>query len=369
VKIRYRILLGFAIILSIGFCFLIFWILTDLNIQPKKSMEESLVDTANILAVYLEQRIIEDTLSVDELKIILNKASNREFSAQIYELAKSNINLRVYVMDIYGTVIFDSQNGEHVGKDFSRWNDVRLTIEGKYGSRTTRLDPNKASSSVAYIAAPIYNKGSIFGVVSIAKPWQSIHSFTQTTQKKIIIAAIIGFITILILSYFISLWITKPIRKLTHYANRVKDGGRVLLPDLGKGEIRILGESFEKMREALEGKEYVEKYTQTLTHQIKGPLTSIRGAAELLQEKLPTAERKKFIANIEKDSLLIQRIVDRVLKQAALEKRKQLQDVEKLDIKEILEEIIENLNPLISKKKIIVSNQIIDSCFFIGERF
>ena len=76
-------------------------------------------------------------------------------------------------------------------------------------------------------------------------------------EGKIIIAGIIGFVIILFLSYVISLWITQPIWELINYANSVKEGKRVSLPDLGKGEIKTLGESFENMRESLEGKKYI----------------------------------------------------------------------------------------------------------------
>lgn len=368
-KIRFRILLGFALIFVLSFCFLILWTLTEVNIQPKKSMEESLVDMSHILASYLEQRIKDSNISIDELKIIFNNAEKREFSAQIYELKKETINLRIYVMDKNGIVIFDSDNGKEVGEDFSDWNDVRKTFNGEYGARTTRTSPEDPLSSVAYISAPIYKDGELFGVCSIAKPWKSIHSFTQTTQRKFIIAGIIGFIIILILSYFISFWITRPIWKLTHYTNSVKDGKRETLPDLGKGEIKVLGESFEKMRESLEGKKYIEKYIQNLTHQIKGPISSIKGAAELLQEELPSEDRIRFISNIEKENARIGRIVDRLLQLSSIEKRRGLQNIERIDFKDIILEILESISPILKKKRIKCLNKMKESYFFMGEKF
>ena len=41
------------------------------------------------------------------------------------------------------------------------------------------------------------------------------------------------------------------------------------------------------MRDALAGRNYVADYVQTMTHEVKGPLSAIRGAAELLQEPMP----------------------------------------------------------------------------------
>ena len=61
----------------------------------------------------------------------------------------------------------------------------------------------------------------------------------------------------------------------------MKRGDRVALPKLGwaKSEMKTLAGALEDMRDELEGKNYAEQYTQTLTHELKSPLAAIRGAA------------------------------------------------------------------------------------------
>jgi two-component system sensor histidine kinase CreC len=78
------------------------------------------------------------------------------------------------------------------------------------------------------------------------------------------------------------------------------------------------------MRDALAGRNYVADYVQTLTHEVKGPLSAIRGAAELLQEPMPEADRARFTANIARETQRIQELVDRMLELTALESRKSL---------------------------------------------
>jgi two-component system sensor histidine kinase CreC len=369
VRIRYRIFAGFTLIFALGLYFITSWILTDVYIQPKKSMEESLVDLSHILASYLEQQIEEGKISTGSLAQFIASASKREFYARIYELTKKKINLRILVTDHLGVVIYDSDNGAEEGKNYSRWNDVRRTLEGRYGARTTRTDPDEPVSSVAYISAPIYYQEKIIGVVSVAKPWYSIHSFTRSTHRKIIIATLVGSMIVLLLTYLISIWITRPILRLTEYADLVRLGERISLPPLGKGEMQVLGEAFENMRAALEGKAYIETYIQNLTHQLKGPLSSIQGAAELLQEKLPAKDRQRFISNINKESKRIRRIIDRLLELASLEKRQGLQQVDMIDMKEAVQEVLESLSPQINRKKISCNNHIESSQHFRGERF
>lgn len=75
-------------------------------------------------------------------------------SAQVFDFLKTSIDLRVYVTDERGIVVFDSDNGRDEGTDYSGWLDVSRTLRGEYGARTPR-DPNVARSSIMYVAAPI----------------------------------------------------------------------------------------------------------------------------------------------------------------------------------------------------------------------
>lgn len=368
-KISYRIFLGFAVILAAGFISLISWIMSDVNVQPKKSMEEPMVDIAHILAAYLEQEIRDNTIVTEPLRRVFDNVGKRRFMVRIYELEKEEVSMGVYVTDKQGIVIFDSNNGQWEGEDFSKWHDVLKTMRGEYGARTTRLDPGDPLSSVAYVGAPVMVNDEIIGVCTVSKPWKSINTFIDTTRRNILGAGLLGFAAALVLSFFISRWITLPIRRLTNYAETIKEGERPLFPELGKGEIKELGESFEKMRESLEGKKYIEKYVQTLTHQLKGPLSAIKGAAELLQEDLPEQDRKKFITNIDLESNRLQRIVERMLELASLEHRRELQNVETIDLSQMIKDIVEEMAVILEKKEIILSLKVGEGFCLKGERF
>ena len=82
--------------------------------------------------------------------------------ADIWGLRKEAVNHRIYVTDASGKVLLDSA-GVAVGQDYSRWNDVYLTLRGQYGARSSREDPDDPDSSVMYVAAPIKDAGKIIG--------------------------------------------------------------------------------------------------------------------------------------------------------------------------------------------------------------
>lgn len=79
------------------------------------------------------------------------------------------------------------------------------------------------------------------------------------------------------------------------------------------------------MRLKLEGKAYIEQYAHALTHELKSPLAAIRGAAELLQELPPPETARRFLTNIEQQSARIQQLVDKLLVQARLESRPEME--------------------------------------------
>jgi hypothetical protein len=122
---------------------------------------------------------------------------NRRFQARIYGVLRNDPNLRLYVTDATGRVLFDSR-GRDVGKDYSRWLDVSRTLRGEYGARTTRETANE-NSSVMYVAAPIVRDGAIVGVLSVGKPARSFQGFIDLTRAKAWESAIWLFVLALLL--------------------------------------------------------------------------------------------------------------------------------------------------------------------------
>jgi two-component system sensor histidine kinase CreC len=95
-----------------------------------------------------------------------------------------------------------------------------------------------------------------------------------------------------------------------------------------------------EMRDAFTGRSYVADYVQTFTHEIKSPLSAIRGAAELLQEpSMPQAEREHFLANIAGETQRIQEIVDRMMELTTLETQRALERSETVSLAPLLHDV------------------------------
>ena len=363
-----RIFFCYLIIFIICFSYPINWILDNLRTRYLEGVEEPLVDQANILAAMVGRELEAGHFNPEKWYQTLDYARSRSFSANIYNLVKTDVDMRIYITDGSGKLVFDSQNKKNIGDDYTSWRDVSLTLEGKYGARTTPDDMKDPASKVLYVAAPVIVKEKIAGVLTVAKPTTSINTFIKKAKPQILKVGVLSMAAALVLSYLVSLWITRPIKRLTCYANDIRYGKRATLPKLDRSEIGEMGNAFAKMQETLEGKKYVEQYVQKLTHEVKSPLSAIRGAAELLQEKMQPEQRARFLANIQQEANRIQSLVDRMLELSALENQKILQKVEKISISDIVSAIAESMQVIVEKKQIRLTLQIEDNVKVQGDR-
>ena len=358
-KLNFSMIAGFGAIVVAGFL----WLLKDLRntVEPQylQATEESLVDTAHILAAFLEQEIVEGVpLESTRFRGAMQLAASRRFEAQVYSLKKTSVGMGVYVSDARGTIVFDSE-GSREGADYSKWNDVLKTLRGEYGARSTRTDEEDPLSSILYVAAPILKDGAIVGVVTVSKPQRAMRQFIDETRQGILWIGGMACLGIVIGAALFSYWMIRPVRRLTAYVRAVRDGGRVPVPPLGHGEFRTLGRAFEEMRDALEGRKYVENYVQNLTHEIKSPLAAIRGAVELLQESnVPPEKEQRFLSNIHDETLRSQNIVDRLLYLVALESQKTLQVTTEVDLGQVLQRVCDGAYPLLEQKNIALLREI-----------
>ena len=323
-----KLAFGLTILLAGAFYYLFSNLHDRVEQQYFEAVEETMVDAANLFAALAEQSVdAEGKIDTATLGATFSRAKERQLNARIYELNKTSVTMNVYVLDRDGTVLYDSDGGKAEGKDYSRFNDFIRTMEGKYGARSTRTDEEDPDSSVMFAGAPIYHGDEIIGVASVSKPQAATSLFQAQTRSRMnwLFRMVLGACFLGIV--FIVGWFLRPIQRLTQYAQAIQRGERAATPKFGRGEVRHLGEAFEEMRETLEGRNYVETYVQTLTHEMKSPVAAIRGASEILNDApgMPEAQRGKFLDNIQTETVRLQNIIDRLLALSAIEARKTLE--------------------------------------------
>jgi len=333
-----------------------------------ESAEEPLVDTANLMAAFVGQQIEEGNFSAEEFYRVFEEARGRKVAARIYEMRKDSVDLSVYITDAKGIVLFDSDNRETIGEDFSLWRDVKLTLEGEYGARVRR-DPNNPDAPAAlFVAAPIRVAGKMAGVLTVIKPTTNIAAFVSAAMPRIFRIGAISLAAAIILGLGMSMWVTRQVGRLTRYANNVREGRRVPFPKLARTELKTMGIAFDKMREALDGRAYVEQYVEALTHEIKSPISAIRGAAEIMEDSsITTEQRIRFLSNIQSETHRIQGLVDRMLKLTELEGRRALGSRVPVALAAIVRTILDGAAPALAKKGLRIDSDVAETISVAGD--
>jgi len=351
-KIGLRILLGYFVIVALAALLLGRVFVQEVKPGVRQAMEDTLADTANVLAELASDDFLAGHINDGRFAERVRALGGRDFGAEIWGFAKRSASYRVYVTDARGIVVFDS-TGRDLGKDYSRWNDVYLTLRGKYGARSSRSVPGDDASSVMHVAAPIRDGAKVVGVLTVAKPNQAMAPFIARSQGVMLRWGLVLMGAALLVGLLAAWWLSRQLGSLQRYAQAVTAGERVALPP-SAGEFGDLGRALETMRVRLEGKQYVEQYVHALTHELKSPIAAIGGAAELLdispgEQPMPDADRARFVATIRAQGQRLSQMIDKLLALAAVEHRQRIEQPETVSIAALIEEAARDVAPKLAQ--------------------
>ncbi|POT56051.1 two-component system sensor histidine kinase CreC [Citrobacter amalonaticus] len=349
-RIGMRLLLGYFLIVAVAGWFVLSIFVQEIKPGVRRATEGTLIDTATLLAALARDDLLSGDPAHGQLARAFQQLQNRPFRANISGINKVRNEYHVYMTDAQGKVLFDSAN-QSVGKDYSRWNDVWLTLRGQYGARSTPQDPADPESSVMYVAAPILDSGRIIGVLSVGKPNAAMAPVIKRSERRILWASAVLLGIALVIGAGMVWWINRSIARLARYADSVTENKPVPLPELGSSELRKLAQALESMRLKLEGKNYIEQYVYALTHELKSPLAAIRGAAEILREGPPPDIAARFTDNILTQNARMQVLVETLLRQARLENRQDI-DLKPVSVDALFAQISEARSVQLAAKNI-----------------
>jgi len=169
-------------------------------------------------------------------------------------------------------------------------------------------------------------------------------------------------LVIFIFSVFLNKYILKPIRALVLYTRAIKEKDEKIDKHekylLRKDEVGQLSRSLNEMTEDLYKRiDIAETFSSDLAHEIRNPLTSLKGASEVLENTSDSEKRKKLIKVISHDVERIERLItdySQMLKdEASLSRAK----MTKIDLSNVVNSVVEDFNSdLINSNKNIKIN-------------
>jgi two-component system, OmpR family, sensor histidine kinase CreC len=359
-SLRRRIFIAFAVMMTIAALATGFLLRREARDAYALITEDMMVDTSKQFAQQLGLRM-KTTGSLERAAQDwgreFNRFRNEEFKIQILGFEKRRIGIDVYVVDKSGHILFSSRQQDPIGADYSKWRDVALSLQGNYGARASRMLLQGQEVVDYFVGAPILIDGSLQGVVSVIRTRTSLTDFLDLFLNRAAVALALALALLIAFGGLMFLWITRPVERLRNYALRVSKGENPVPPDLPNRELKQLGEAFEEMRISVEGRKTIERFVQSLVHEMKSPLSAMRGSAELvLETSMPNDQRDRFLTNIVEEAHRSEKILEEILRLAAVETLSSLENESKVVLASICSSAENALLPLAAKRNVRFEN-------------
>lgn len=222
-------------------------------------------------------------------------------------------------------------------------------------------------SQLIMVGGSFKHDDSIYYLVS-ATNISGILSHKKDMEKNFDLIYFIAILAGAVVMMILSTLITRPIKKLIKSSSRIASGYyNEYLDYSDNGELGELAKSFNMMSEAIEEKiqeleidsERKEDFVTNFAHELKTPLTSVIGYADMIYHReLPKEEIKNAARYILDEGLRLEALSFKLMDLTMLNKQNFI--LEQLSSKEVFQNILDTINPIIKEKNINISLDVED---------
>lgn len=238
-------------------------------------------------------------------------------------------NLAGYrALDVDGTVI--GGTGE-VGLSLAHVPEIERALAGEVVSLLRHRESegpipplysiSRGTKVRVFVAMPVVVGGRVVGAVYLSRTPNNIVRYLYAQRANLVLAGIVVLICTALIGFLFWRFVSRPLHGLIRRVDSIASGDPQALqplPHYGTSEMAKLGQNLLNMARTLTDRQQaVQTFTAHVTHELKSPLTSVTGAAELLldqYDRMTEAERTRFLTNIARDgqrmTLLLERLRD-----------------------------------------------------------
>lgn len=252
--------------------------------------------------------------------------------------------IRMTLIESDGQVLFDSEaDMNQMGNHIERPEIIKAMSEGE-GQAVRRSET--LSQNTFYYAVRMENGN----VLRFSKNAGSIYSVFGKALPSIFMVLILLFILCMILTHFFTKKLIQPIVKL---AENLDDGGDVSGYEELKPFINMIEEQHQDiMKNAMVRQEF----TANVSHELKTPLTSISGYAELIETGMASEEDiTRFAHGIHSSAKRLLTLINDIIRLSELDGTNEEVPFERLNLYELADTCVEMLTLNAEKHDVTIS--------------
>ncbi|MCY8216084.1 sensor histidine kinase [Bacillus haynesii] len=367
--IKGKFIVGFFLIFSLSFLVLNHTVKNVIWSSNEKIVTSDLVELKKNSIVYVNQAFLINHYKNNELYF-------GDMADEMVDNLNHSTGSNVGVYTVNGALLASSDQ-----KVFSRGSDedLKQAIKGKTAYHIT-YNRNKAEVFFSY---PVVVEGTKVGILRFSKNFDLQYKQSGEILDIVFYIALAIFVAAFLFSYILSRHITIPLVKLTDATSQVKKGKLDMDIHFNrKDEIGQLAVNFNDMisriREQIltierdrdrlkELNEQEKRFFDNMTHELKTPLTSIQGYAEIIKDKGESdrAFFDKGMNHIVEESRRLHHLVIKLL-EVSRETSKGAQFT-RIDAGEILNDVCESMKFRAERYKKRITCDIEDGLYVHGQ--
>lgn len=205
---------------------------------------------------------------------------------------------------------------------------VQRALSGKYGA-STLISPGQRSVTL-YSAIPVRSGKQVVGAVLVSGTTLRILADLYQVRLAVFQVVLASMLAAVLLTIIASTTIVRPLRRLRGEALALIDNRGRLRREVKEGavfggsrrtdEIGDLARALELLSRRLgEHIAFVEAFAGDVSHELKNPLASIRGAAEMLEDVEEPEQRRELLDLVQREVARLEHLLKEVREMARLD--------------------------------------------------
>lgn len=305
-------------------------------------------------------RVMEDMKSVLLLLDATIDWESSDLEKQIVEISSQmNNDYRITIIDNDGSVLADSETGNpETMENHKNRKEVKEAFQNGFGTKVRNSSTIKGSMMYAAYCSPTQHK-----VIRISIHHDVITDLMKMMVPSIAISLLLALSVAGVLTNKFAASVTKPILEISHKLEGIYDEKIDFnFPHYQYDELNIIARTTTDMSKSVQ--DYIRKLEKEKTirqeffsnasHELKTPLTAIRGYAELLQSGMAsdTQMQKEFLGRIHSEVEEMTNLINDILMISRLETKELMPTKEMLCVKSVAEEVKKTLKPLADENNV-----------------
>lgn len=269
-----------------------------------------------------------------------------------------NLGTEVWVTDKKGLVIAAAANHEYCEGNALEDSEVKDMQSGKIS--VSKGLSQYYQEPVIRVTLPVMDKNKVIGAIIVYSPILGISKAFNYITKMIIYAGLISLVIAILVGIFLSKRISDPILRMALATIAIAKGEKKVEVNTNTGleEINQLGKTLNYMSSRIEENENrMKDFVANVSHELRSPLTSIKGFTEALLDNKDKGEegRRKYLTIINKETNRLSKLVNDLLVMSKAERNNMdANSFELLDVYEVIIQFLTNLKGLAREKFITI---------------